>query len=145
MAVTTDDVLYALVLLTWGAVAGGLIVLHFHPNLRPPRRGRIVATVTIEGTNMAKVTEGGTDSLKVVAKNAAGRIILPLPDAAVAVAKADDSVGGVDLATGNFTFTAGAVDGDDGLVATVAGVASAPYVETVVADNTVAAVEIAPQ
>lgn len=94
---------------------------------------------------MPAIVEGKTDNLKVVATNAAGRIILPLPDAAVAVSQASDTVSAVDLATGNFTFTAGATDGDDNLVATVATVVSAPYTETVTADNAVAKVQIQPQ
>jgi hypothetical protein len=93
---------------------------------------------------MATVTEGGTDALKVVATNKAGRVILPLPDGVVSVSVTTDSASTVDLTTGNFTFTAGAVDGVDNLVATVAGVASAPYTETVVADNTVTTVTIQP-
>ena len=94
---------------------------------------------------MPTIAEGKTDNLKVVATNAAGRVILPLPDASVAASASTDTVSAVDLATGNFTFTAGSTDGDDNLVATVAGVASAPYTETVTADNAVAKVEIAPQ
>lgn len=93
---------------------------------------------------MANITEGSTDALKVVAKNKAGRPILPLPDAAVTASVATDSLSTIDLSTGAFTFTAGAVDGPDNLVATVSGVASAAYVETVTADNTVASVEIQP-
>lgn len=94
---------------------------------------------------MPTIAEGKTDNLKVVATNAAGRVILPLPDASVAASASTDTVSAVDLATGNFTFTAGSTDGDDNLVATVAGVASAAYVETVTADNSVAKVEIQPQ
>lgn len=94
---------------------------------------------------MPNIVEGKIDNLKVVATNAAGRVILSLPDASVAVSKADDVVGAVDLATGNFTFTAGSTDGDDNLVATVATIASAPYTETVTADNAVAAVAIQPR
>jgi hypothetical protein len=93
---------------------------------------------------MATVTEGGTDALKVVATNKAGRVILPLPDGTVTVSVTTDSASTVDLTTGNFTFTAGAVDGVDNLVATVAGIVSAPYPETVAADNTVTTVAIQP-
>lgn len=98
-----------------------------------------------KGAKMGTVVEGQTDALMVVATNAAGRVILPLPNASIALSQASDTVGTVDPATGNFTFTAGAVAGDDSLVATVSGVASQPYVETVVQDNTIAAVVIQPQ
>ena len=97
-----------------------------------------------KGARMGTVVEGKTDALVVVATNAAGRVLLPVT-ATVALSQATDSASAVDPATGNFTFTAGAVAGADSLVATVSGVASAAYVETVIADNTVAAVAIQPQ
>jgi len=89
------------------------------------------------------IPEGGTDPLQVVATNALGRVILPLPDAVVVSANGNQ-LSDVDLATGNFTFTA-TVDGADNLVATVSGVDSPPFPENVVPDNTVAEVVIQPQ
>ena len=94
---------------------------------------------------MSKVNEGAKNPLKVVAKNPVGRVLLPLPDAAVANTQPANVVSKVDLATGNFDFTAGSVDGDDVLTATVSGVKSPGFTETVVPDNTVATVEIQPQ
>ena len=101
----------------------------------------------IKGANMSRaVIEGQTDALMIVATNAAGRVLLPLDtSAAVALSMTTDSVGAIDLTTGNFTFTAGSVDGPDSLVATVSGVSSQPFVEVVTPDNTVAAVVIQPQ
>jgi hypothetical protein len=86
---------------------------------------------------------GKTDPLKVVAKDQDGDVVLPLPDGVVSHTVSTNLISNVDLATGNFTFTA-VTPGDDSLTATVAGVTSPPFVETVVAP-TVTTVEIQPQ
>ena len=76
-----------------------------------------------------QVQPGGTLALKVVTLNKEGEVInvaLP-PDVAVQMSKTDDSVTAVDPATGNFTFTAGASEGDDSLSETGGGLASTAY------------------
>jgi len=76
---------------------------------------------------------GKTDPLKIVAKDQDGDIVLPLPDGVVNHTVQENTIGPIDLLTGNFVFTADNVAGDDSLTATVANVTSSPFVETVVA------------
>ena len=92
---------------------------------------------------MADVVEGQVFNFKVVGRNSALREVA-LSDAAVSLDNAalgsvtvnPDGTGGV--------FTAGSVDGSGNLVATAAGVTSAPFPVNVTADNVVATVEIQP-
>ena len=94
---------------------------------------------------MATLNPGQTDALKVVVTNKAGRQLLPVPsDTAVKVDTGDSTVSAVDLATGNFVFTAGQQEGTFNLTATTGSLTSAPYPE-VVQDNVPATVSIQPQ
>ena len=87
------------------------------------------------------VQEGGVVNFKVVGKNSAGREVA-IADAAVTIDNAAlgsvvvnaDGTGGV--------FTAGTQPGDGNLVATAAGVSSAPFPVSVKEDSVVASVEI---
>ena len=88
---------------------------------------------------MADVIEGGVFKFSVVAKNAAGRVVV---DTLPITVTDSAGLGTVDSAAG--TFTAGGVDGATNLVATDGVLTSAPYPITVIADPTPASLEIVP-
>lgn len=89
---------------------------------------------------MASIFEGKTLGFVVVGKSASGRVV-PLTDATVVVA--DGAVASAVVnADGSNGLVSGVAPGDTTLVATAAGVSSAPFPITVLADNVVVSVEI---
>jgi len=96
---------------------------------------------------MAVLIEGAVDHLKVTGRNKAGRIVPLVAPVTIGVTQPDGTaaLGGPTVAAdGTFDFNALAPDGDYTLVATDGTLTSAPYVETVQADNTVSALVIEP-
>ncbi len=125
------DLIFALLL-------GVVIGLAFRPVREALREHFTVVSLEIVGVAMAQVVEGGTFAFTVVAKNAAGRVV---PDSGISVSAtggtatvADDGSAGV--------FTAGTVDGDFAIAATDGKLSAAPFLVTVVADNTPASLEV---
>lgn len=128
------EVVFALLL---GIVLG----LAFRPARHALREHFTVVSLEIEAA-MAQVVEGGVFNFTVVAKNAAGRVVLDtgisasVDPTAGTVAVNPDGTGGV--------FTAASVDGDFAITATDGKLTSAPFVVTVTPDNTPASLEVVP-
>lgn len=125
---------------------GIVIGLAYRPCRHALHEHFTVVSLEIVGANMPDIAEGAVDHLQILARNKALRV-LSFPSN-VKLAETGPDGAAVEApavaADGTFDFAAGAVDGAFSFVASDGTNTSNTYVETVVPDNAVASLEIAP-